>query len=133
MGPESNLHGSCHVRLRPYRQHWKIPLLILHKTRHAQVRTKQTVSAHREIAQCGSARNKLRTDFLMPIANLNKIPRAEVVRTPGLDALTLPANPTSHQISIICVPIGIPGIRIEYTGTIRVINEIRIAALNPQI
>lgn len=111
--PVRELDRRRNARLRSGCDNREIPLLVLHRGRHAELRANPEIAVHAGVGQRSTKRNELLAHFLVTKIELQFVLRREPIRRPSFAALPLSPNPAAHQIAIRCVAAQIAAIKIE--------------------
>ena len=94
----------------------------------------QPIDFQRAVVHRFPVRNEILVDFGIPVPELEAIPRTKPVRAPGLNALALPPDPASEDVSFVRIKIVIELVEVnKLTEGILIGSRIGVSRLHPKI
>src|SRR5713101_4709418 len=94
---------------------------MLYGNRKAEIRTQRIIGPDTCVCERATTRNELLANLLVPEIELQTVARAKPVIRPSLRALSAAADPTTDQVSVVCITAAPSQVFIERTRLLSVV------------
>jgi hypothetical protein len=114
---KGNLNRRRPIRLRAGRQEWSLPSFVLNGRRNTQVAAYPPIQLYGAIIHCFSTRYEVAVYVCVPVPELKCVSRAKPVLGPGLESLTVSANPVSDDVFVVGVQVVVEELPVDILTT----------------